>query len=96
MKEFGDFFRVGRGVLKNDLFIVYNVILDVGSEEEERERERDGWCCEVLESDSRFDVVLSFIDIVEFVVMVDEWILFIVVLEYMNKSEFKDFFVYMF
>lgn len=96
VKEFGDFFRAGRGVLKNDLSIVYNVIPDVGSEEEERERERDGWCCEALESDSRLDAVLSLIDIVKFAVMADEWILLIVALEHMNKSEFKDFLVHMF
>ena len=94
MKEFGDFLRAARDVLKRDLSIVYNVIPDVDSEEEEREV--DGWGCEALESDSRLDVVLSLIHIIEFAVIADEWILVIVALEHMNKSEFKDFLVHMF
>ena len=82
------------GVLKQDLSIVYNVIPDVDSEEEEQEG--DGWGCEALESDTRLDVVLSLVDIIEFGIMADEWILVLVALEHMNKSEFKDFLIHMF
>ena len=72
--------------MKAELGISYNIIRDTNRES----KEEDGWCTEALESDSRLDFVVSLIDIIEFAVMADEWILALVAMEHMNRNEFKD------